>query len=282
MRRLIGCAVISLLAICSGLARAQTATLILLNGRIWTENPHLPEAEAIAIDGARILAVGRSAGIRKLAGPNCRIIDLQGRRVVPGFNDSHVHFLAGGSSLISVQLGDANSAEEFRRRIGDYARSLDKGAWIRDGNWDHQRWTPAALPTHQLIDPVTPDNPVFVWRLDGHMALANAYAMRLAGLDRATKDVPGGEIVRDSDGNPTGILKDAATALVERVMPRLSEKELDAGMRAAMREAARHGVTSVQNMADSTTDQDTALKLREFQKFARTGALTVRIYDAVP
>ena len=280
--RLIGCGFISLLAIISGLARAQTATLILLNGRIWTENPHLPESEAIAIDGPRILAVGRSADMRKLAGPNCTIIDLQGRRVVPGFNDSHVHFLGGGNSLISVQLGDANSAEEFRRRIGDYARSLDKGAWIREGNWDHQRWTPAALPTHQLIDPVTPDNPVFVWRLDGHMALANAYAMRLAGLDRTTKDVPGGEIVRDSEGTPTGVLKDAATALVERVMPGLSEKELDAGMTAAMREAARHGVTSVQNMADSSTDRDTALKLREFQKFARAGALTVRIYNASP
>jgi predicted amidohydrolase YtcJ len=282
VQRLIGYGVICLLALISGLARAQTATLILLNGRVWTENPHLPESEAIAIDGPRILAVGRSTDIRKLAGPRCRIIDLQGRRVVPGFNDSHVHFLGGGNSLISVQLSDANSAEEFRRRIGDYAKSLDKGAWIRDGIWDHQRWTPAALPTHQLIDPVTPDNPVLVWRLDGHMALVNAYAMRLAGIDRTTKDVPGGEIMRDSDGNPTGILKDAATALVERVMPRLSEKELDAGMMAAMREAARHGVTSVQNMADSSTDQDTALKLREFQKFARAGALTVRIYDAIP
>jgi len=101
-----------------------------------------------------------------------------------------VHFLAGGNPLISVQLTDANSAEEFRRRIGEYARSLDKGAWIRDGIWDHQRWTPAALPTYQLIDPVTPDNPVFLWRTDGHMALANAYALRLAGLDRTTKDVP--------------------------------------------------------------------------------------------
>jgi predicted amidohydrolase YtcJ len=282
VQRFIGCGVICLLAIASGLARAQTATLILLDGKVWTENPNLPESEAIAIDGPRIVAVGPSAAIRKLAGPNCRIIDLQGRRVVPGFNDSHVHFLGGGSSLISVQLSDANSAEEFRRRIGDYARSLQKGAWMRDGIWDHQRWTPAALPTHQLIDPVTPDNPVFLWRTDGHMALANAHAMRLAGIDRTTKDMPGGEIVRDADGNPTGILKDAATALVERVMPRLSEKELDAAMTAAMREAAAHGVTSVQNMADSSTDQDTALKLREFQKFARAGALTVRIYDAIP
>ena len=280
--RLIGCSVIFLLAAAAGTARAQTATLILVDGRVWTENPASPEAAAVAIDGPRIIAVGPTATVRKLAGPGCKIIDLHGRRVVPGFNDSHVHFLGGGNSLISVQLGDTNSAAEFQRRIGDYARKLGKGIWIREGNWDHQRWTPATLPTHQLIDPVTPDNPVFVWRLDGHMALANAYAMKLAGLDRNTKDIPGGEIQRDADGNPTGILKDAATALVERIMPPLSDKELDAGMQAAMREAARHGVTSVQNMADSSTDAATAPKLREFQKFARNGALTVRIYNASP
>jgi predicted amidohydrolase YtcJ len=266
----------------AGLAQAQSATLILVNGKVWTENPAAPEAEAVAIDGEHILAVGPAARIQALAGPNCKVIDLHGRRVVPGFNDSHVHFLGGGNTLISVQLGDANSTEEFRRRIGDYARKLGKGTWIRDGNWDHQRWNPAALPTHQLIDSLTPDNPVFVWRTDGHMALANALALKLAGIDRNTKNVPGGEIVRDADGNPTGILKDAATGLVERVMPPESEKEADAAMRAAMQEAARHGVTSVQNMVDSSTDRDSARKLREFQKFARSGELTVRIYDATP
>ncbi len=240
---------IGLLALSGGLARAQTATLVLLNGKIWTENPTRPESQAIAIAGQRILAVGSDSSMRTLAGPGCKIIDLHGRRVVPGFNDAHVHLLAGGSSLIGVQLGDANSADELLRRVGDYARTLAKGAWIRQGNWDHQRWTPAALPTHQLIDDVTPDNPVMVWRVDGHMVLVNAYAMRLAGIDRNTPDVPGGQIVRDARGNPTGILKDEATALVERVMPPLSVPETDAAMRAAMHEAARFGVTSVQNVA---------------------------------
>jgi predicted amidohydrolase YtcJ len=276
------CAVIVLGAFVATGAQARSASLILLNGRIWTENPSRPESEAVAIDGNLILSVGPSASISKLAGPGCKIIDLGGRRVVPGFNDSHVHFLYGGSSLISVQLGDSNSAAEFRRRIGDYAKSLPKDAWIRNGNWDHQRWSPVALPTHQLIDAVTPNNPVFVWRLDGHMALANAVAMKLAGLDRNTKDIPGGEIVRDKEGNPTGILKDGATSLVERVMPPLSERELDAALTAAMHEAASHGVTSVQNMWDSTADQYSARKFREFQKFAAARALTVRIYNANP
>src|SRR5579883_3385398 len=183
------------MALTASLAQGRAATLVLLNGKIWTENPRQPQAQAIAIDGNQILALGSTADMRKLAGPDCKVIDLGGRRVVPGFNDSHVHFLGGGDSLISVRLGDVNSADEFRRRIGEYAKSLPKGTWIRNGNWDHQRWTPVRLPTHELIDAVTPNNPVFVWRLDGHMALANALAMKLAGLDRNTKDIPGGEIV---------------------------------------------------------------------------------------
>jgi len=282
VRSILCCAVILLTAFATRSALGQSATLILVNGRIWTENPRQPESDAIAIEGNRIIAVDSSAAIRKLAAPNCQIVDLGGRRVVPGFNDSHVHFLGGGDALTSVQLHDASSPEEFRRRIGEYAKSLPKGAWIRNGLWDHTLWTPAVLPTHQLIDGVTSDIPVFVWRIDGHMALANGLALKLAGVDRNTKDVPGGEIVRDKEGNPTGILKDHATSLVESVMPPPSERELDAALEAAMREAASHGVTSVQNMWDSTTDPFSAVKLREFQKFERGGKLTVRIYHASP
>ena len=274
--------VILLVALTANIAQGRSPTRILLNGKIWTENPRQPEAQAVAIEGNRIMAVGSSDVIRKLAGPDCKIIDLGGRRVVPGFNDSHVHLLSGGDSLISVQLGDANSVDEFRRRIGDYAKTLPKGTWIRNGNWDHTRWTPADLPTHEVIDAVTPDNPVFVWRLDGHMALANAAAMKLAGVDRNTRDISGGEIVRDKQGNPTGIFKDEATALIEKVMPPLPERELDAALEAALHEAASHGVTSVHNLWDAPTDIYSAMKFREFQKFARNGKLTVRIYNANP
>ncbi len=263
-----------------GVADAQTASLVLFNGKLWTENPRAPEAQAIAIAGDRILAVGTSEGMRKLAGPGCKLIDLEGRRVVPGFNDAHVHFLSGGAMLSAVRLTDADSAAELRRRLGEYAKTLAKGTWIADSLWDETRWTPAALPTHQLIDDVTPDNPVMIWRVDGHAVLANALAMKLAGIDRNTKDLVGGEIVRDRDGNPTGVFRDQATGLVERVVPPPSEQQMDAAMTAALREAARRGVTSVQNLVDSPTVQDTASKLREFQKFAREGRLTVRIYDA--
>src|SRR6202140_3369534 len=273
---------IVVLGACCCSASATEASLVLVNGKVWTENQAQPTAQAVALDGSKILAVGDNAAIRKLAGPNTRIIDLGGRLLLPGFNDSHVRFLVGGGSLISVHLGTANSQAEFKERVAQFAGTLPNGAWLRNGLWDHQRWSPPVLPDHQLIDDVSGDHPAFLWRGDGHMALANAQAIKLPGIDRNTKDVPGGEIERDKDGNPTGILKDAATALVERVMPPLSPEEEDQSMEAAMREAAAHGVTSVQNMADTSVDSGQPDNFREFQKMERAGKLTVRIYEALP
>jgi predicted amidohydrolase YtcJ len=262
-------------------AWAGQATLILVNGKVWTENPAQPIAQAVALDGNTILAVGTDAEIRQLSSPATHVIDLRGRLLLPGFNDAHVHLFGGGESLITVQTRDAKSQAEFQKRIADFAKTLPAGAWIHDGVWDHQNWNPTALPNHQLIDSVTGDHPAFLWRIDGHMALANALALKLAGIDRNTKNPPGGEIGRDSDGNPTGILKDAATALVVRVMPPLPAEEQDRAMNAAMREAASHGVTSVQNMADTPEDEDQPNQFREFQKLERAGKLTFRIYESM-
>jgi hypothetical protein len=274
-------AVLAALSMCCCGAWGKGASLILVNGKVWTENAAQPVAQAVALDGATILAVGDDAAIRKLAGPETRVVDLHGRSLLPGFNDAHVHFLIGGASLTTVQLRSCRSQAELRERVAAFARTLPSGAWIRDGLWDHQRWTPASLPNHQLIDEASGDHPALLWRLDGHMALANALAMKAAGIDRNTKDVPGGEIERDKDGNPTGILKDAATALVERVIPPLSAQERDGAMEAAMREAAAHGVTSVQNMADSSEDRNQPESFRVFEKMEREGKLTVRIYEAM-
>lgn len=260
---------------------AQGPSLILVNGKVWTENPAQPAAQAVALDGNRIAAVGSDAEIRKLAGPATKAIDLQGRLLLPGFNDAHVHLLAGGEALIVVQTRDANSPQEFRDRIAAYAKSLEPGAWIRDGLWDHQRWNPPTLPNHELIDAACGDHPAFLWRIDGHMALVNALALKLAGIDRTTKNPPGGEIERDKDGNPTGILKDAAMALVQRMMPALSEEEKDRAMDAAMREAAAHGVTSVQNMAESPEDEGQPVQFRELEKLERAGKLTFRVYQSM-
>lgn len=258
--------------------RAQRAAdLILIHGRIWTENPRQPEAEAVAVQGHRIAAVGTSAQIMKYAGAGTQVIELHGRRVVPGFNDAHVHLVDGGAALAGVQLRDAKSQAEFRQRIAAFARTQPKGTWIENGEWDHTAWSPAEFPTHQLIDGVTPDNPVAVWRLDGHMLLANALAMKLAGVDRATKDIPGGVILRDAQGNPTGIFKDAATELIMRAIPPRTPAQIKTAVLAAQKYALANGVTSVQDLPGSTADRTGPAKLRVYQRLLRQGQLHVRI-----
>jgi predicted amidohydrolase YtcJ len=266
----------------AALAAASGADVVLLHGKIWTENVAQPEAEALAIASNRIAEVGTSAEISKLIGPRTEVIDLRGRRVVPGFNDAHVHLYVGGASLTSVQLRGARSQAEFRARIAAYARSRPKGEWILNGSWDHESWDPPQLPTHSLIDDVTPDNPVFVNRSDGHMMLANALAMKLAGVNRNTKDVPGGVIVRDSDGNPTGIFKDAAQALIAHVIPPVSDEQIVSAIKAAQKYAAENGVTSVQDMG-VIGDVDTTVRVIEaYQELRRRSELRLRISSHLP
>ncbi len=261
----------------SALVLAQApADLVLVNGKIWTVDDRRPEVGAVAVLGNRIAAVGSNEEIRKWIGANTKVIDLQGRRVTPGFNDSHVHFLDGGMGLASVQLRDARTPEEFRDRIRDFAAKLPKGRWILNGNWDHENWTPPALPTRRLIDAVTPDNPVFINRLDGHMCLANSLALKLAGVTRETPDPPGGTIVRDADGEPTGVLKDAAMNYVYKVIPSPSEEVMAEAIRAALACAAENGVTSVQDMSASPD------VFGVYQKLLANNELTVRVYALQP
>ncbi len=269
----------------STLAGAQSRVdLIAIHGKVWTENPRTPEAEAFAVRDHRVVAVGSSEQIQRFADSGTRVLDLQGRRVVPGFNDAHVHFFWGGQSLAGVQLTDATSKAEFRRRIGEFARTRPGGEWIVNGNWDEEKWSPAELPTHELIDEVTPNNPVWVNRSDGHMMLANAVAMKLAGITRDTKDVSGGEIVRDKDGNPTGIFKDAAKDLVERVMPPPSEAQVDNALLAAQKYALENGVTSVQDMGftGSHGADMQALIVRGYQRLLSQDKLKVRVSARFP
>jgi predicted amidohydrolase YtcJ len=252
------------------------ADLVLVNGKIWTVDDRRPEVEAVAVLGNRIAAVGSTEEIRKWIGASTKVVDLQGRRVTPGLNDSHVHFLDGGMGLASVQLRDAGTPEEFRDRIRDFTAKLPKGRWILNGNWDHENWTPPALPTRRLIDAVTPDNPVFINRLDGHMCLANSLALKLAGVTRETPDPPGGTIVRDAGGEPTGVLKDAAMNYVSKVIPSPSEDVMADAIRAALAYAAENGVSSVQDMSASPE------VFGVYQKLLANGELTVRVYGLQP
>jgi predicted amidohydrolase YtcJ len=258
---------------------ADKATLvadtIIINAAVHTMDPAQPNAEAVAIYGNRIVAVGSSKEIRKLAGPTTRTIDANKRLLLPGFNDAHTHFLSGGFQLSSVDLRDANSPEEFAQRIKAFAAKLPKGRWITGGDWDHERWPDAKLPTKELIDSFTPDTPVFVNRLDGHMALANSLALRLAGVTRQTLDPPGGAIVRDKSGEPTGILKDAAQSFVWKVVSPASFEEKLGAARAASNYAAKLGVTSVQDMSAGT---DVGI----YQTLLDQGELKTRIYAVSP
>jgi predicted amidohydrolase YtcJ len=156
------------------------ADLVILHGHVWTVDRAHPQAEAVAIIGSRIAAVGSDAEIAKWIGPATKKIDAQGKSVLPGFIDAHVHFTSGSGEISGVHLRDAATPEEFARRIGEHAKKLGKGEWMLGGTWDHELWGGTPLPSHDWIDGKTEDTPVFVSRYDGHMALANALALRLA------------------------------------------------------------------------------------------------------
>ncbi len=269
---------IGLLTLALVSARAQqapSADFVILHGHVWTVDRGHPQAEAIAIQGSGIVAVGSDAEISRWIGPATKKIDAQGKSVLPGFIDAHVHFSSGGGEISGVHLRDAATPQEFARRIGEHAGKLSKGEWMLGGTWDHELWGGTLLPSHEWIDSLTPATPVFVSRYDGHMALANGLALRLAGITRETKDPPGGTIVRDKDGNPTGLLKDAAMDLVDRVIPPPSDDQLLRMIRAAMAEARRFGVTSIQDISH-TED------VRAYQTLAARGELTLRIYCITP
>src|SRR5438132_12904928 len=226
----ISLALISVLAcIFSLIAAAQSrpaADLIITNAKVWTVDKSNPTAQAVAVLGDRIVSVGSNSGVNNWRGPTTRVIEAEGKLLLPGFNDAQVHFVNGGLALDAVQLNDATSTEEFARRIGERARQTPKGEWITGGDWDETKWIPAKLPTKELIDPVTSETPVFVSRYDGHMSLANSVALRLARVTAKTPDPPGGVIVRDAQANPTGALKDTAQDLVNKVIRPLTHVQL--------------------------------------------------------
>ena len=251
------------------------ADLVIVNANVHTMNPAQKEARSIAVVGNKIVAIGSDSETKSLIGPKTRVIDAKGKLLIPGFNDAHVHFLETGSQLSSVDLRHASSPEEFVRIIKEFAAKLPKGRWILGGKWDHENWTPNNLPTAAMIDAVTPDNPVFIDRLDGHMALANSLAIKLAGVTKDTKDVEGGLIVRDDAGSPAGVFKDAAMSYVERVIPEPSFEQKLEYAKAASDFVASLGLTSVQDVSAGTD-------VGVYQELLRQGKLKNRIYGCSP
>ncbi|MEW6509892.1 MAG: amidohydrolase [Bacteroidota bacterium] len=270
-------AVLLLIPLCatSMLNAQQNSETVFINGTVWTVDHSRPTAEAVAVSGDRILAVGSNEEILKLAGPTTSIIDLQGKLMLPGFIDNHTHFSSGGFQLQNVDLRYTKGEAEFAAKIGERAKK-SPGRWITGGDWDHDNWPGGKLPTKELIDRFTAETPVFVNRYDGHMALANSLALKRAGVTKDTQDPPGGTIVRDPrTGEPTGILKDEAMAMVYRVIPDASNEELKEAIKLALAEARRFGVTSIQDVSSSAD-------VRTYQALKRMGDLTARMYCRLP
>jgi predicted amidohydrolase YtcJ len=250
-------------------------SLAIVNAHVWTGEPTRPWASAVAVRDGRLAAVGSSAEVQKLVTAATRVVDAHGAMLVPGFIDAHVHFVDGGFDLTDVQLRDAKTPAEFIARIKTFAATVPAGTWIQGGVWDHTNWG-GELPRRDWIDSVTPHNPVWIERLDGHMGLANSAALAAAGVGKGTADVTGGTIVFDAAGEPTGILKDNAMSLITRAIPDPSMEARDRALDAAMTYVAAQGVTSVVNMGYTWDD------LATFERAHAAGRLKTRIYSVQP
>ena len=263
------------------------ADLVLVNGRIYTVDPARPWAEAVAVRGDRIVAVGTTAEVKALAGSQARTIDLNGAFVSPGFNDAHVHIDSTGALLVGVNLLDVHEPKAFVDAVRGAASRLPAGSWITRGDWGaYEQWDagsaglPAAArtaekvgpftPSRDLIDPVTPSHPVFVQRFDRSMFLANSLALQRAGITDTTPNPPNGEIVKDANGRLTGILEGSAADLVRKVIPAIPWEQRLVQVRAVLKEAREGGVTTMQDLTS-------AEQLRAYQELQRRGELTSRI-----
>ncbi len=246
-----------------------------LNGKIYTVNENQPLAEAVVTEGNKILFVGSNEEAKKLITGSTEVIDLKGKLMLPGFIDDHTHFVSGGFYLQGIDLRPAKSTSEFEKILKNYV-STRKGKWVTGGNWDHEAWEVKDLPTKEMIDEFTPNTPVFIDRFDGHMALANSYALKLAGITKDTESPDGGLIVKDpTTGEPTGILKDNAMSLVYSIIPDESEEEYYEAALTALEHIKPLGITSIQ---DITMPED----LKTYQKLEKENKLTCRIYTRYP
>jgi predicted amidohydrolase YtcJ len=252
------------------------ADLVLYNGNLHTMDAGLPRAQAIAIAGNRVLAVGGDADVRALLTPNGRAIDLRGRAVVPGFTDSHLHFMSYGLSLKQIDLAEVPTLEEALARVAASAAMTPPGHWLHGRGWDHSLWAGGAFPIRQDLDRVAPEHPVFLGRKCGHVGWANTRALQLAGITAQTPDPPGGVIDRDADtGQPTGILKETAMDLMTRLFEEPAPAEAMAAIRAGMAKAHKLGLVGIHTMEGPTA-------FRAFQQLRASGELELRVLMQIP
>lgn len=255
---------------------AQENLTAYINGKIYTVDSQQSVKQAVVTQGSKIIFTGSNDEALKIAGSKAVVIDLNGKLMLPGFIDNHVHFMAGGDYLNGLDLRPAKSTKEFRQLLKKYIDAHPDSKWITGGDWDHEAWEVKDLPKKEWIDEFSKDKAVYIWRFDGHMALANSYALKLAGIDKNTPSPAGGIIEKDPvTGEPTGILKDNAMNLVGALTPASTEKEREASLESALKETARFGITSVH---DITYRND----LKTYISFEKLGKLTTRIYTRIP
>jgi predicted amidohydrolase YtcJ len=255
---------------------SEPADLLLLNGDIYTGDPARRRVEAVAVTGDRIVAIGSSKEIRAQQGPKTRVVDLHGDFAMPGFNDAHTHLGGAGQARLTIDLEGAASLAEFQQRIRAHLGDYKPGEWITGRGWDHTLWPEKRFPSRQDLDVVSKDHPMFFGRVDGHVAVANSRALEIAGITRDTKDPLGSNIERDEAGEPTGMLKEsAAMGLVRSKIPPPSPEQRRRGIELVLDDAARHGVTSLQ---DNSSWEDFLV----YEQIRNDGRLTARITEWLP
>jgi hypothetical protein len=242
----------------------------------------IQRAQALALRGERILAVSSEADILKLKGPATTVVDLKGHFVMPGFNDAHMHLTNAGFKRLTVDLTGTKSLEEFRERIRKRAETAEPTEWITGSGWDETLWAVKEIPSRWDIDEVTTDHPVYMERIDGHVAVANTLALKLSRVTLASKDPDGGEIGRDATGQPNGILRETAKEMVKSAVPAPTAEKRRQAIEAALQDIARSGVTSVQDNSDSENGNAYLDDFRIFEQLEREGKLTVRISEWIP
>lgn len=248
----------------------QKISLLLYNGKVFTADENYTIAEAVAVDGEKIVAVGTTKDLRAKY-QAAKEIDLGGKLVTPGFNDAHVHFLRGALALLSVNVEGTKSLAEAQAKVAAKVKELKPGEWVIGRGWDHTIWK-QNFPTKADLDSIAPNNPVFLVRVDGHVAWVNSAALKLAAIDKNTKNPQGGEIERDANGDATGMLKETAQSLVSNLIPQPTAEQMTKGLELALDMARHYGITSVQ---DNSGYETTKL----YRQFLNQNKLTVRVAE---
>lgn len=270
----------AILSLAASSAPAQRATppsadLIVTNARIYTVDDSHPFVNALAVRDGRVAFVGSVREALLLRGPQTRVIDAAGKTIIPGMTDAHAHLFGLGEFLRNIDLRDTRSYDEIVNIIAARAKDTPSGRWILGRAWDQNKWGDTRFPTHDALSRVTPNNPVVLERVDGHAVLANAAAMRAAGVTAATKDPAGGRIERDAGGNPTGVFVDNAQGLIDRVIPPMSHDEMKSAALAAIAESNKFGITGLHDPGEPQRVLDL------FEELAKANTFSLRVYAMI-